>query len=152
MESKNKSMYASSENWYIGSTLARSYRTKYRIAARTEHGRYSDDASSICTDVVSAILSDSVTSSEVVFEAFRVLMSSMLSSSDPVAFESKSSKVSSSSMIVRFPFATLTTSSFFCLSRSGRSFCTTTFRSCASKPCSFTAKFTMVTFVLTSGV
>ena len=40
MESRNRSTYASSENWYMGSTAARSYSTKYRIAARTEHGRY----------------------------------------------------------------------------------------------------------------
>ena len=40
IEFEKSSIYASRENWYIGSMRPMSFITKNRIAARREHGRY----------------------------------------------------------------------------------------------------------------
>jgi hypothetical protein len=40
MEVRKSSTYESSANWYIGSTIPRSLRTKYRMDARKAAGRY----------------------------------------------------------------------------------------------------------------
>ena len=85
IESEKRSVYASSENWYMPSTRERSARTKNRREARTEQGRYCWDVDSILRDVSSAAASIVLTSSHVVFEASKVLINSTLSSKEPVA-------------------------------------------------------------------
>ena len=58
------------------------------MAALMEHGLYSCEAWKISLEVTSAIFRDSLTSSQVVFDSSRVLISSTLSSKEPSAVES----------------------------------------------------------------
>eukprot|EP01137_Pigoraptor_chileana_P023422 Opistho-2@89674 len=148
----NAVMYDSSENWYIGSTLAMSLSTKKRIEARCAHGRYPSRATSIFTSVCSLMTIFSFTSSDVDFADCSVSTSFSSSKSEPCAVLSRL-RISSSSSARRFcPAAIPITSSSFCSSSSGFSLRTTIPRSWSSRPRSFTAKLTIVVFVEISGV
>lgn len=87
---------------------ARSFSTKYRMAALVLHGLYCADATSIWRVVSSATFRLSLTSSQVVLDWSSVLMSSMLSSREPVAVDSRCRTVSSSCSCVFLPAATYT--------------------------------------------
>ena len=63
-----------SENWYMGSTLAKLATTKYKIEPRLATGRYFSRVAEIVASVFSASPSRFPITPDVIFESFRVLI------------------------------------------------------------------------------
>mmetsp|Transcript_42218 Transcript_42218/g.49061 ORF Transcript_42218/g.49061 Transcript_42218/m.49061 type:complete len:287 (-) Transcript_42218:11704-12564(-) len=88
IESLNSFLYQLSENWYIGSILFKSERTKNKALACLPQGLKASRASSIRFMVCSADSSDCLTSSDVFLELSSVLTSSISSIRDTLLVES----------------------------------------------------------------
>jgi len=144
-------LYQSKLNWYIGSILFKSARTKYRTDACFPIGLNISHASLIFFIVCSAYSNVWVTFSEISFELCNVFASSASSIKLTFEFWIISKILSSKSSKSFFDFAILTIYSFLLFSQFGCSSSTTIPKSCSSSPLSLIEKLIKLTLVVISG-